>query len=80
MVPVNHRAALALMPFALAEDVMTNVGSPVAMAGAIPAVGAALIYTGYLPVAAAMWTCEMLWKGTKAAGRAIGLVERECAP
>lgn len=80
MVPVNHRAALALMPFALAEDAMTNVGSPVAKAGAIPAVGAALLYTGYLPVAAAMWTCKQLWNGTKTVGRAIGLAEDQSPP
>ncbi len=73
MVPVNHRAVLALMPFALAEDAMTNVGSPVAKAGAIPAVGAVLFYTGFLPVTAAVWTCELLWKGAKAAGRGIGM-------
>lgn len=80
MVPVNHRAALALMPFALAEDVMTNVGSPVGTAGAIPAIGAALIYTGYLPVAVVLWTCEQFGKGAKAVGRAVGLVEPESAP
>jgi hypothetical protein len=80
MVPVNHRAALALMPFALAEDVMTNVGSPVGTVGAIPAVGAALVYTGYLPVATALWVCEQLGKGAKAVGRAVGLIEPDNSP
>ncbi len=35
MVPVSHRAALALMPFALAEEVLTKVGTPVGNTGAM---------------------------------------------
>ncbi|NBR87219.1 MAG: hypothetical protein EBS84_17165 [Proteobacteria bacterium] len=80
MVPVGHRALLVLMPFALAEDALTNVGAPVGTAGAVPAVGAALYFTGSLPVVAVVVTCQFLWKGTKAVGQAIGLVEKESTP
>ncbi|MEQ2009425.1 MAG: hypothetical protein ABMA26_21805 [Limisphaerales bacterium] len=77
MVPVNNRAALALMPFALAEDVMTNVGTPVAKAAFIPAVGIAIFYGSWASLNAA---CEILLEGTKSLGRAIGLVKEESSP
>lgn len=77
MIPVNNRAALAFMPFALAEDVMTNVGTPVATAGFLPAVGAAIYYGAWWPLNTA---CTFLWDGTKTLGRAVGLVEEETAP
>lgn len=77
MVPVGHRAALALMPFALAEDAMTNVGAPVAKVGFIPAIGAAIYYGGWWPLNTA---CTFLWDGTKALGQAIGLGDKESSP
>lgn len=77
MVPAGHRATLALMPFALAEDVMANVGSSVGMAAIIPAIGAALYYGSY---GSLVYACGILCEGTKTVGRAIGLVEKESSP
>jgi hypothetical protein len=77
MVPVNNRAVLALMPFAVAEDVVTNVGTGPAAALAIVAVPAGICYYTGIPV---VGVCHVLWDGTKAIGRAVGLVEKESAP
>jgi len=77
MIPVNNRAALAFLPFALAEDVATNVSVGPAYAGAIVAVPVAIVYTAGLPV---VGVCKGLYEGSKAIGRAIGLLEKETAP
>lgn len=77
MVPVNHRAALALLPFAVAEDVATNVTVGPATLAAVVAVPVAIAGTVGVPV---VGTCKLLWNGTKAVGRAIGLVEKDSPP
>lgn len=77
MVPVGHRAALALLPFALAEDAMTNVSTTPATAAAFVAVPVAIYHAAGIPIFA---VCEGLWKGTKAIGRAVGLVEKGSSP
>ena len=77
MVPVNNRAALALLPFAMAEDVVTNVSVGPASAAAFVAVPVAIVGIIGVPVVA---TCKLLWKGTKSLGQSIGLVEKETAP
>jgi len=77
MVPVNHRAALALMPFALAEDVMTNVSVGPAYVTSFVAVPVAIVGILGVPV---FGVCDLLWKGTKSAGRAIGLGEKDSLP
>lgn len=77
MIPVGHRAALALLPFALAEDAMTNVSTTPATAAAFVAIPVAIYHAAGIPIFA---VCDFLWDGTKTLGRAIGLVETETAP
>ena len=77
MVPVNHRAILALMPFAVAEDVVTNVSVPAAIIGGIVAIPVGLVCSVGVNVTL---VCNLLWEGTKAVGRAVGLVEKESSP
>ncbi len=77
MVPVNNSAKLAFVPFAVTEDVLTNVTIGPAVVATVVAVPVALIYAGGLPVKA---VCELLWGGTKAIGRGFGLVEKDGSP
>lgn len=77
MVPVDNRAMLALMPLALAEDVVTNVSTGPAIVAAIVAAPVGVCYYVGIPV---FLVCSGLWEGTKYVGRAIGLVEKESVP
>lgn len=77
MVPVGHRAALALLPFALAEDAMTNASTTPATAAAFVAIPVAIYHAAGIPIFA---VCDFLWAGTKSVGRAIGLVDKESSP
>ncbi len=71
MVAASNRAALALLPVAVAEDLVANTGRPTGAVASV--VGLPLLAVAVAPVG----VVKLLFEGAKRVGQALGLAKEE---